>query len=437
MHARPRPQSRPLPRARAGHALILLLVLVSLAGLGLAAQGLDGTLTRRQRIAADGVALRQARDALLAYAAGYPDGHADQVYGYLPCPDQDGDGSADPLHAACASDGAAAVGLLPWRQLGLANNRDADGHCLWYAVAGRFKAASRKPVPLNWDTRGSFDIRDRNDQALALPDDDGGGAAAVVFAVGAPLADQVRPGIRDDAPCGIGPGAEALQSAAQYLDIAAGDGRRSAPFPGPAQGSLRLVRGTAGDPVNNDRLVWIAPREIFDLVRRRGDLAQSLDAPLNAAIDAVQARLAAGLAGYAPGAGDTLPSLDLGSGTAIANFHANFADHFRFRKCQPAGSHCFQINGVACDGVLLFGGPADPVRNGIASPRPAERRGSGDYLEDGPGGGLPLLAASGGLFRVDGAAQFFSSAQPAVDVVRCLAPRDGVDAARALGLRVP
>lgn len=65
--------------------------------------------------------LAQAREALRAYRG---------VTGVLPCPDREltGEGRSS---VAC---GSVAVGLLPWRELGLAKLRDGAGGLLWYAM---------------------------------------------------------------------------------------------------------------------------------------------------------------------------------------------------------------------------------------------------------------------------------------------------------------
>ncbi len=55
---------------------------------------------------------------MLAYAITYRDTHSDDVFGYLPCPDADGDGSADGLDSSCGGNSRTVVGLLPYQTLG-------------------------------------------------------------------------------------------------------------------------------------------------------------------------------------------------------------------------------------------------------------------------------------------------------------------------------
>lgn len=68
--------------------------------------------------------LADAKNALLGYALSQP------VPGTLPCPDNTGDGLANPQGAACSSQ----LGLLPYRTLNVADLTDGFGARLWYAV---------------------------------------------------------------------------------------------------------------------------------------------------------------------------------------------------------------------------------------------------------------------------------------------------------------
>jgi hypothetical protein len=127
--------------------------------------------------------LAQAKEALIAFAATYPDYYpagtpnTTEGPGQLPCPDTDDNGVADP---PCG-----AVGLvpdtrrLPWRQLGLFDLRDGSGERLWYAVSGNHKN-NAKTSPLNSETPGTLTI------------DGVGDFVAVVLAPGPALDGQSR-----------------------------------------------------------------------------------------------------------------------------------------------------------------------------------------------------------------------------------------------------
>ena len=133
-------------RRQRGVVLLLLLVLglCALAALGL--PWLAGLAAPAAPAAGhDAAALRSARDALLAYAATYPDraGLTSRTAGpgLLPCPDtrldrNDVAGQADP---PCALSSGTETGLLPWRTLDLPALRDGSGAPLWYALANGYR----------------------------------------------------------------------------------------------------------------------------------------------------------------------------------------------------------------------------------------------------------------------------------------------------------
>ena len=143
-------------------------------------------------------ALGEAREALIAYAADRP---VDSVVGpgYLPCPDIDDDGWAEPTCGSLSGDSGQEqrLGRLPWKTLGLADLRDGNGDRLWYAVSTKYKgllncAASAPCVDMSPEAAlGTITVRDASgawlhdgtiaDAARANQ----GGAAAVVIAPGA------------------------------------------------------------------------------------------------------------------------------------------------------------------------------------------------------------------------------------------------------------
>jgi hypothetical protein len=97
-----------------------------------------------------------AREALLGFAATYRNKeHPNADFGYLPCPDLDGDGSSE----TCGGQGQTSVGRLPYLTLNLPDLRDGSGECLWYAVSGSFKN-NPKADAVNWDSTGSFRLLD-------------------------------------------------------------------------------------------------------------------------------------------------------------------------------------------------------------------------------------------------------------------------------------
>ncbi len=75
-------------------------------------------------------------------------------------------------------------GRLPWRTLGLADLRDADGERLWYAVSPNFRDYASQ-VLINDATAGTLSVSG----ASNLND-----VVAIVFAPGAPVGAQSRDG---------------------------------------------------------------------------------------------------------------------------------------------------------------------------------------------------------------------------------------------------
>ena len=120
------------------------------------------------------IALAQAKEALIAYAATYKDTHDDPgsssytVPGYLPCPDLGPPASRRPGCAgSCGSSLVSVMGRLPWKTLGLDALKDGSGECLWYAVSGTYKnnpngvsGSTTTSNMMNWDTNGQFDVKD-------------------------------------------------------------------------------------------------------------------------------------------------------------------------------------------------------------------------------------------------------------------------------------
>ena len=182
-----------------GAVLVLaaLLIFAVLAATLLVDMALVGS-AERDRLS--DAALAQAREALVAYAADRPI-NASVGPGYLPCPDLDDDGWAEPTCGSQSGDSGQQqrIGRLPWKTLGLPDLRDGYGERLWYAVSSKYKGllncgVSRACVDMTPDSAlGTITVRDAtgavlHDGTIAEPyRANEGGAAAVVFAPGPPL----------------------------------------------------------------------------------------------------------------------------------------------------------------------------------------------------------------------------------------------------------
>ena len=286
------------PRGVRGHkqsgiALLVILLIVLTFGVGILLQRAnEGGLSTWGRREASADALQRAKEALIAYALTYRDRDPDQAFGFFPCPDTDGNGVAEP-NCNVASRGA--IGLLPYKTLGLPDLRDAEGNCLWYAVSGAYKENPKglatpailptgwAPLPLNWDTQGQFRVLDADGNVVAAPDDANGGAAVVIFAPNGPTPGQTR--TTTTTQCGANPAqmgayldeayrndpSIVLESAAPNLNFATGQTVANQPIT-VRQG---VRRDAGGNITNNDVLTWISPRELFDRIVGRNDVPDS------------------------------------------------------------------------------------------------------------------------------------------------------------------
>ena len=184
-------------------ALLLVMLLILTAGALWAL--LPATLPdgRLARALADRHLLAEGRDALMGHAA-LVASHLGRGPGFLPCPDLDGDGRADP----CDPDAGPPLGRLPWRDLGLPRWRDSHGQVPWYAVSGNLLPQTR---PLNSDT----------DAYPWLSADGKGPLGAVLIAPGAPWGAQGRPSNR---PAAYLEGPNALPGTKEFFTLAEEEG---------------------------------------------------------------------------------------------------------------------------------------------------------------------------------------------------------------------
>ncbi len=153
-----RGESVPLQR---GFALIALLALAALISAFLIASALNltsaGNTNEREQRSMN--ALRQAKTALIAYAANeqwqkYKVEPNTVQPGALPCPDivhtgaESEEGDSDCVTPLTSS----LIGRLPYKTLGINDLRDASGEQLWYALSANFRKASGITV-INSDTQ--------------------------------------------------------------------------------------------------------------------------------------------------------------------------------------------------------------------------------------------------------------------------------------------
>ena len=286
-----RPASRATASPRpSGIALIALLALLAVVG-ALFVAGLAGDLSRNNETdqrSAD--VLAQAKEALIGYAANYPDEHPGRVFGYLPCPDLDGSGTGGEGTAASACGGkdVTVIGRLPWKKLELPPLRGGDGECLWYAVSGNFKNNPSTDL-MNWDTNGLITVMTPDGSNFAAG---GSGstaiptrrAVAVIFAPGAILPGQDRSLATTNPPTTCG----GNYNAAYYLDTdtasAINTATASSTTPNAQSRFIAAYnsnRSAAATNSFNDRTLAIEPDEIFAArAQERSDFLPNLNDPI-------------------------------------------------------------------------------------------------------------------------------------------------------------
>lgn len=446
------------PAHQHGHALLIMLAILVMGSVVSLVGQLDGVYARQQQLQRTDAALAQAKEALLAYALTYRDEHADEMFGYLPCPDTSGKGGVfvpgdGTATGSCGSAGATVVGLLPYVTLHLPDLRDASGNCLWYAVSGSFKNSPKAATPMNWDAQAQLSVHAADGTVLVTPDDAQGGAAAVIFAPGLALGAQSRGVI--DQRCRADPAQATAYLESVTPDFVRGD-RRDA----------------AGNMTNNDRLTWLTPRDIFSRLVARADFRNPLvsipPGQLNRLIDALRkaldGRLWAGLAtftaamagtpaasaqpknaaDYEQFAGKRVGDLpDLAplqyAGKVFDSDHANWQDQFRYVVCDDIKpiTGCLSLGAQNCRGALLFagqsinGGPR-PSSQKPTAPPPSRSVWLANYFE--AGAALDLLRGPATSFTGPGE---YTDAARSADVGVCLSPGAYLSSAQHLAATVP
>ncbi|HET7729179.1 MAG TPA: hypothetical protein VFK48_04015 [Usitatibacter sp.] len=285
--------------ALAAFVLLIILAAFLAAHVAALAGGAD-------RDAASDRAIAQAREALLAHAADRPIDRAVGP-GYLPCPDLDGDGWAEPTCGSLTGESGQAqrLGRLPWKTLGLPDLRDGHGERLWYAVSSRHKgllncAASRACVDMSPPVAlGTITVRAPSgallhDGTVADPRQDAtAGAAAVVLAAGPPLR---RADGREQRR-----GCVADCEAADFLDVSTAFSEDNAAFrdrsdaAGRAANRDGFIAGPAADGAGrlevNDRVGAVGPAQILPRVMSRVALEAALCLREHAALPSNGGRL--------------------------------------------------------------------------------------------------------------------------------------------------
>jgi hypothetical protein len=289
----------------------LLLVTIAIAAVAAFSKNIWGSdpQAMQQKITQD--ALKQAKEALLAYVevgnrGDLQAGFWTSVNGRLPCPNTDGGGTVAGSCGTGASvaSGVSSLGLFPWRTFDIPIVRDGSSECLWYAVSGDHKnggALASRTEPTNADTNGLFTViqpvktvapdagvvtwiqnvlAGNPDPAIAASPDR---VVAVIIAPGSARTGQMRtPAVADVAgvfqPCALptldpatgNPSAEL--SAPNYLDAYANGAftaSNNSLLPVVALAPRIFVQADKDQERLNDQMIWITADEFAKAATKR------------------------------------------------------------------------------------------------------------------------------------------------------------------------
>jgi hypothetical protein len=223
-------------KKQGGIALLVLIIVLALTFTTYYFSNVSLTEINVDNVKKTRLALKQAKQALLAYATLRSDVKTPSLqpgkYGYLPCPaNTNGDGNS---MGSCGIAKTNYLGWFPWRSFGMAPLKDSNGDCLLYAVSSTYKYNPEAGM-LNEDANfGMFQVVDENNNII-FGDTAQERVVAIVFSAGTALAGQSR-NKDPDTECG-----EDANNFDAYLDafeVAPGD----------------IVNNSDVDVVNTDRI---------------------------------------------------------------------------------------------------------------------------------------------------------------------------------------
>jgi hypothetical protein len=261
--SRRRHARQPLRKNQGGYALIVLLAIVTMGILYSIVSALTPMQAKYQQSATTQDALRQAKEALIAYAVSVNLSSGAARLGDLPCPDlhDQSTSSAGKKGTSCGNAAGTTgqsnrLGLLPWKDLGLPELRDGSGEHLWYAVSSNFKENTRVSKR-NSDTPGTISIK-ANDGTVYDST-----VIAVIIAPGAPIT-RADGYVQSRSTTGI-------PNPKDYLDIDTASGEDNAAFQdngsdGFISGPIRDGTGTL---VTNDQVITITYNDLMPLLQKR------------------------------------------------------------------------------------------------------------------------------------------------------------------------
>lgn len=407
----------------------LLFILVLLLGIvTLFTRNLDLSPKTQIRAEQTQLLLAQAKEALIGYAVTYGDTHANQMNGYLPCPDLSGTGvgGEGAAEGVCGTTNVSSIGMLPWKTIGLPPLHDGGGECLWYAVSGTYKYNPTTDF-MNWDDNGQFKVM-ASDGVTILA-----GAAADNQPVAVIFAPNVATGAQSHAPAANTPTCSDNYTASNYLDNDTIHNINNSIVSTVANAVSTFIAGpvmtAANSPLVNDQVLYITRDDIFKAIKKRTDFANGtfVSNLLGHAVSCLFATLPQ------PVTIDftTTPATDTQVNTPTGNLYIGriaknscgssdvlaWRDNILYASCQ-FGNQCLAVNngGIAnCRGVVIFAGEkaGAQIRN-----TNADKNNPANYLEDVGSNNVYTEFASGGT-AFNGATAY-SPASPSTDLLACI-----------------
>jgi hypothetical protein len=181
-------------RQQRGVVLMIVVVVLILGTIGFLMTNVSAKQSRLERMEYDRNVLKQAKQALMAYAltrASLND-LANPNYGdigKMPCPDYNSSGNEGVQDTPCGMAFSNVLGYFPWKTLGIEVLKDSAGNCLLYAVSPAYK---NSPIAaLNPDSHGQFQLVNA-DATVTLGATPESRPVAVIIAPAATLAGQNR-----------------------------------------------------------------------------------------------------------------------------------------------------------------------------------------------------------------------------------------------------
>ncbi len=227
-----------------GAAFIVMLVILVVGVTAVLVGSLKSAEIKIDRDEKTAMALAQAKEALVGYAATYAN-----FPGSLPCPDTDNDGVSD---AGGSNECPSYIGRIPWKTIGIADLRDASGERLWYTLSRNVRRYDTVR-PLNSDTNGTLNVSG-NYTANNL--------IAIVFAPGSVIGNQSRSDSQTTPCTTTGDTRKQSLCAANYLE-----GNNANPSPG-VNPNLTFQNGNESYSFN-DQLILISHEQFFPLIEKR------------------------------------------------------------------------------------------------------------------------------------------------------------------------